>query len=278
MAGPRIAIHIPTDANPTNVAATNELLTKEPGLTFRNNTALTARLTAEGIGNRSEIAATALDLCLLHKTEGGISISETGLAWSRAREAIRGDLLHFLFFSRWTPELPLEFLKSWSYRQICLIYWKEASVDLTTAYIARTVEEVKTRAEMLVEGVGDLDDTSFGPRSIRGAHNWLSALTPPVLENSTFTRRTFCPPELLVLAFGYALREEEGVTEFDILLTPDRRAAICQVCLLDPDYLDKTLDWAMSVFPDLISPGTSAGFYGRFVRLHKLPSIEDVVR
>jgi len=32
------------------------------------------------------------------------------------------------------------------------------------------------------------------------------------------------------------------------------------------------------IFPQVIAPGTTAGFYGRFVRLHKLPQLADVIR
>src|SRR5690606_18800276 len=118
---------------------------------------------------------------------------------------------------------------------------------------------------------------------LTGAHKWMEALQPEVLEKSgreyrRFTRREFCPPELLIMAIGYILRDDPDATELDILLTPERRDALCQICLLEPSALDRALDWALPAFPTVISPGTTAGYYGRFVRLHKRPTFEDLIR
>jgi len=277
MATKKLAIHVLPDSNPQNVADLVREFARDPNLTFSTARGLVAFMKDSGSKSNGWVVSTATGMGILHKVDSVLSIASRGIALGSSKEALLGDLLHYCMFTGWSEEEPLEFLQSWSYRQICVRYWQERRVELSSEYIDRVVSETTANALEQFSQNGHFESASFGPKSMRGAHNWLSALTPPVLENSTFTRRTFCPPELLVLAIGYALRGEE-VTEFDILLTPDRRAAICQVCLLDPDYLDKTLDWAMSVFPDLISPGTSAGFYGRFVRLHKLPSIEDVVR
>ncbi len=127
-------------------------------------------------------------------------------------------------------------------------------------------------------GVGEFDEISFSRKSLTGARKWLDALQPTVIEDNIFTRRAFCSPELMLLAIGYVLRDDPDATEIDILLSRDRREQICRICLLAPESFDRTLDWAIPVFPKLIEPGTSAGTYGRFIRLHKMPTLQDVVR
>ena len=122
------------------------------------------------------------------------------------------------------------------------------------------------------------EDVSFGRKSLIGAQKWLAAVSPPVVTGKIFRRRTFCPPELLLLALGHVLKDEQPIVDVDILLTHEKREAICQVCLLEPDMFERTLDWSMSVYPGLIQEGTTAGFYGRFVRLSTLPMIEDIQR
>jgi hypothetical protein len=98
-----------------------------------------------------------------------------------------------------------------------------------------------------------------------------------VIENKTFTRRAFCPPELLLLAIGYLWRDDPDATQYDILLTRDKREMLCRLCLLDPDSLDPTLDWMLPRFPDIVQKGDDAGYYGRYIRLLKLPTLEDIV-
>jgi len=59
-----------------------------------------------------------------------------------------------------------------------------------------------------------------------------------------------------------------------MLLTPERREMLYRICLLEP-ALDRALDWMLPLYPQVI-PGTRAGIYGRFVRLHKLPELSDL--
>jgi hypothetical protein len=145
--------------------------------------------------------------------------------------------------------------------------------------VVRRVEEARNDAEAAFAemGLSELDPASFGPKSLAAIHKWLSALDPPVIENDVFTRRSFCPPELLLLALGWVVGRE-GLPETDVLLSRETRDAVCRVCLLEPTAFDRALDWMIPIFPRVIAPGTTAGFYGRFVRLHKLPELSDVIR
>lgn len=101
---------------------------------------------------------------------------------------------------------------------------------------------------------------------------------PDYKADRAFRRRDFCPPELFVMALAWVLRNDSDVTDVEVLLTREKRDAICRACLLSPEAFDRVLDWTIPTFPALLSPGTSAGFYGRFVRLHKIPMVEDLIR
>ncbi len=107
-------------------------------------------------------------------------------------------------------------------------------------------------------------------------NNWLEALVPPVIENNIFTRRSFCPPELTLLASGWVAQTMDGELDIDFLLTPPRREAICRLCLLEPNSLDNVLDWMLPNYPDIVQPGTSAGVYGRYLRFLKWPGVTDL--
>ena len=239
-------------------------------------------LEERGVGNRSEIRTTAKEINVLMETSQGLQITPLGLALAQVRDDARGDLLHLLLFTGWNENEPTAFMQSWAYRQCCLRYWSEEKVELTTAYIDRQVAETVDEAATAFASLGDFQASSFSRKSLNGAHNWLRGLNPAVVEKSdgieVFRRRSFCPPELLLLALGWLLRDELAVTEVDVLLSREKREQLCQICLLEPQALDRALDWMMPIFPNVIEPGTKAGFYGRFVRLRKLPTVEDVIR
>ncbi len=280
MATVKLSIHIPPDSNPTNVVQLTADLSRNPDARFESSSELLDYLSATGVGSRIEIVATASSMGILQKTERGIQLSANGMALARLRDEARGDLLHFFMYTGWSPEAPTDFLQSWAYRLVCDQYWELGDIDLTGEYLDRQVAEVISlaHAEFGQMDIGAFQEVSFSRKSLRGAHNWLEAVTPPVITDRRFTRRSFCPPELLVMAIGHVLGAEDNVIGLDVLLTPEKREAISRICLLDITAFDRALDWAMSIFPHIITPGTSAGFYGRFIRLHRLPRLQDVVR
>lgn len=287
MAAIKLNIHIQQDANPDNMTRTILLLASNADVNFPSHKGLLETLEENGIGSRIELPSTATSMGLLTKEGGAIRLSDDGLALSRIREEVRGDLFHFLLYAGWDAHHPLNFLQSWGYRNVCDRYWSVGEVFLTGSYLDRQVEETinEARDAFTAMNITEFDEISFSRKSLNGAYKWLLALQPPVLhpnspdaKDRTFRRRDFCTPELVVLALAWVLRHESAITGVDILLTREKREALCKVCLLSPEALDRVLDWAIPTFPALLSPGTSAGFYGRFVRLHKIPTIEDVIR
>ena len=266
MASKTLTIHIPPEANPENVSSLVDLLARDQGRSFDTVQELLDVAAIQGVGTRTEMQFTATKLGLVERRREGIGISQDGLAMSVVRKESRGDILHFLMYSRWSEIDPLDFLPSWSYRTICDSLWKAQSVKLTDDYLDQQVEETINRAETTFTeiDIGYSGGVSFSRKSLTGLNNWLKGITPPVIEGNTFARRAFCLPELLLLAIGFVFRGEDTPTGIDILLSREKRDAICRVCLLEPNSLDRALDWMIPIFPAVIQPGTSAGFLRAF--------------
>lgn len=273
----KLGIHVTPDANPENITKLI-LELSENDLTFDNDARLLAHLSAQGIGSRSEITNVAGNMGITEKNGTQTRLSSLGLILSRAREEVRGDLLHFLMYTGWQPQQPKEFLQSWAYRQVCDQYWDEGGVELSSDYLNRLVGDIINRAEAeFAQHSVMFDSISFSRKSLTGAEKWLEGLNPAVIENKHFERRNVCHPEIMLLALGYAFRDDPDMVEIDVLLTPDKRETIARLCLMEPNSIDRTLDWSIPRYPDVITEGTKAGFYGRFLRIKRLPRWEDIV-
>jgi hypothetical protein len=281
MASNRLIIHIRPDAEPTNIAALLRHMDRHRDQQIETIADLIGFSFEIGI-KRDEgesIAAMMQLLGLIMRDELGVHITNLGDSFLQIREDAQNDVLHFLFYILWSVNEPATAVKSWSYRYNVDRYWNVQTATLDADNVARRVEEARTDAEAAFAEMGleEVDPTSFGPKSLTAIHKWLHALNPPVIENNIFTRRSFCPPELLLLALGWVVGRE-GLPDTDVLLSREARDAVCRVCLLEPTAFDRALDWMIPIFPDVIAPGTTAGFYGRFVRFHKLPELADTIR
>lgn len=192
------------------------------------------------------------------------------------------DLMHYLHYTLWSEEEPMKNGFSWTYRALCGQLFEENERKLTHQYLESTVTHLmgSIRESPHFAGAVPVETkkgaVSLSTDSLNGVRKWLEALRPPVIENDTFTRRYFCPPELLLLALGWVARRTEAEIDIDMLLTQKRRELLCRVCLLDPTGLDRTLDWMLPLCPEVAEPGTRTGAYGRFVRLHKMPELNDL--
>ncbi len=284
MAPVKLSIHVPTEAKPENVSLLITNLSRDK-IIFPDTNNFNEYLIQINVNPRSEYRTTVASMEITHVCEGNINLSPIGYALSNIREEVRNDLYHYLMYRGWNFKKPLDFLQSWAYRYCCDLLWAKEDVEFTSSFINQIIEDVITTARDTFKNLGiqDFDEISFSRKSINGVQNWLEALRPPVLQSTSakmlYQRRAFCPPELLVMAIGYLLGQETTqAIEIDILLTREKREALCKICQLSPEALDRALDWAIPTFPEVISPGTAAGFYGRFIRLHQMPTFEKLIR
>lgn len=274
-----LGIHVPPDANPINLRVIIDQL-HESDRVFKSDSEMLSYLSSFGVAQRNEISSTASRMGITEKTDEGVRLSNIGHTIANMPDEVVADIFHFCLYAGWQEKSPRDFLPSWAYRLCCDQYWTTSEVILSTEYLNQQVAETISLAYDTFPqlGVEDFEDISFSRKSITGIHKWLDALDPSVVNQGSFKRRSFCHPELVALAIGYAFRDDPQITEIDVLLTPDKQDIINKVCLLEPNSLDRVIDWTISVFPNLFQKGTKSGFYGRFLRIKKLPSIEDLIR
>lgn len=277
----KLAIHIPPEANPID---TIKLVSVLAAGTYGFDTAINLLKfvdKAEDVGARTELTAILMLLGLLHRnSDNKLMLSPLGYSFAKFPEDLYGELLHLMFYQGWSQSQPQVFLPSWAYQKTCNDYWTIANIELSSDYLDRQVTEIIGNAEetFTALGVQSFAGISFSRKSLRGALGWLKALNPPVIIDEHFERRGYCPPETLLLAIGYALQDDPDAIDVDILLSAELQETICRACLLDPDYFDQTLNWMLPLYPDIISSDNEIGYYGRYIRLHKRPTLEDILR
>lgn len=199
-----------------------------------------------------------------------------------AKAELWGDLIHFIQYTLWHENKPEDNGFSWTYRNLSDYLWQLGSAQkVNHSFLEPVVSALINQAE--TSSYFEVEQTrkaavSLSRDSLRAGYYWLGELVPPVIENNTFTRRYFCPPELALLAVGWVAQQTEGELGIDFLLTPERREMICKVCLLDPAALDRVLNWTLPLYPNVLVSGTSAGVYGRFLRFLKWPEMSDLLR
>ncbi|MBN2393038.1 MAG: hypothetical protein JXR84_20080 [Anaerolineae bacterium] len=272
MAERHLTFHVPQEAEPSTLIPLLEAVNAEQA-EFDTVASLLDFAQQHGLMSRAEINSFASDCGLLQKDQvKGIGLSEAALWMLQLKPETRPDVVHYIIYSGWQAERPLDKTVLWSYRQVVDLLWRQPGADISK--ISNVIaEEIRNQIQETFES-----DPSFSPKSIRGVRKWLEALTPPVIENDIFTRRYFCPPELALLALGWVGQTLGGEVGIDFLLTLERREAVCRVCLLDPAALDRVLDWTLPLYPAVVRPGTGAGVYGRFIRFLKWPELQDLLR
>lgn len=267
-----LTFHIPQEAEPNVLISLLEAINAEQA-TFDTVASLLSFAQDHGLTSRAEVSIFANDCGLLQKdAKSRIGLSEAALWVLQLKPEVRSDVVHFLIYTGWQDKKPLDRTVLWSYRQVVDLIWQQPGVDISK--IANVIaEEIRNQIQVTFES-----DPSFSLKSVRGVRKWLEALIPSVIAADCFNRRHFCPPELVLLALGWAGQTLAGELDVDFLLTPERREAACRACLLDPAALDRVLDWTLPLYPAVIRPGTGAGVYGRFIRFLKWPELRDLLR
>ncbi len=163
---------------------------------------------------------------------------------------------------------------SWAYREVCKLLWTRGHInEIKTREIA---SEIITKAR---EVFGD--SVSFSPKSVNGVLHWLSELRPSVIMNDksssrkSFRRRSFCPPELLILAIDRLYSQHSRNYGSNVLLTEEVLNELCCTCLLEMNALDRVLRYAVNQF-DFVESGVGGG-WGRYIALHRKPELGDFI-
>jgi hypothetical protein len=268
----QITLHLDPVRSAENLALIIDALARDGRTTFASYAEITALIRRNyDYTDRTEPLSLARLLGLLVEVDSNLALSQTARAIHALRPAARYDVLHLLLYTAWSGPANPTLGVSWAYRACCDYLWREGAVRLDKSMIARLRADLYSAAAEQFPGATAL---SFSDKSLRGIRRWLEPLDPPVLEGDEFRRRDLCSRELLLLAIGQVAREDGTVLGADLLLTPERREAVCRVCLLAPSALDRRLDQVLPVYPQILAPGTRTGPYGRFIRLLAPPTIE----
>jgi hypothetical protein len=212
-------------------------------------------------------------------------LSEEGLAlWHLCQQKpmLWSDILHYLHYTLWNANTAVVHGFSWLYREFTNLLWYAKQTYINDALLRPTVgtligkvEATQAFESMIAKGTRS-GTISLSTHSLAGALNWLEALHPPVIVEQRFERRFFCSPELMLLGLGWVARTSGGEIGIDMLLTPERREAVCMLCLLDSSALDRIIDWILPLYPALMRTGTRAGTYGRFIRFIQWPRLASL--
>lgn len=272
MAAQRVTLHVDPVCSSANLLTLLDVLCRDRHDTFATAGDLVARVRADyEFTDRTEPVWIAHLVGLLEKDGQRYGLSETAHAIHAMRPAVRADVLHFLL---WTASHEEGRGISWAYRAVGGWLWEHGSVLLTPSTAKGLVADTLAAAPAAFPSAALF---SFSGKSVLGMRHWLALLAPPVLHGDEFRRREVCSRELLLLAIGEVARADGAAVGTDLLLTPERRADICRICLIELALLDRRLDQMIPTYPRLISPGTRAGAYGRFVRLHTMPKVGALV-
>jgi hypothetical protein len=212
---------------------------------------------------------TARDLGLVEGQR--LTLTDLGkhvLTLLRQKPGTWGDVMHALFYSSWSPQNATERCFSWSYRAMCDRLWEDGGRSVDRGQLVSEVVELAMQQFAT-------NRVSFSKDSVRGVLQWLSELRPPVLdaESQSFSRRSFCSPECLVLAMDFLYRSEGVDYQTNLLLGMEKQEIICKFCLLEPTAFDAVLDWAIGQY-SFLQQGSRGG-WGRYVVLTRQPQIGD---
>jgi hypothetical protein len=173
---------------------------------------------------------------LLRLTDQGRIIAEVSIF----QRQLLGELLHFLYYTSFASDIDLRF--SWSYRTICDHLWTTAPCAINRDRLVNIV--VQKASDQFGE-----TSVSFSTQSVMGILYWVGSLYPACLDapGRVFSRRLYCPLETFMLALHHVYQRysADGIS---VLLTPEIRQGVCQICLIVPEAFQEMLEQAEASF------------------------------
>ena len=275
---PKLVFHIEPSANPTKMPVLLQVVSEDQSIvrgTILDQIALERSIDSNRFQEARLLAEEHLNLI---QNDGGYKLTPQAEVILKKREAVQYDLLHYLFYTAWNQDQPEKHTQAWLYQTLCNHLWRLQELKLDFDNRQSLNQQFTNEGLTQFDGVpGFLPEKfSIGIKSLSGVLAWLRALQPVVIEDEQFHRRSACSAELFLLALSRSYALSEATVGMDLLLSPQRRDEICQLCLLDPLQFDRMLDWVIPIYPRFLAQGTRAGSYGRFVRLHRLVNVEDL--
>lgn len=186
------------------------------------------------------------ELSIVEKSRKSVALTELGQTISEAvlfQQPLLGELVHFLYYTRFDTDPSLRF--SWSYQTVCQQLWITAPCSINRDRLVNIVTQNATAY------FGE-DSISFSTQSVMGILYWVDSLHPNCLDESgqLFSRRLYCPVETFALALHhiYTRHRSDGLS---VLLTPEIRQEVCQMCLIVPEAFQEMLEHAETSFENI---------------------------
>lgn len=158
------------------------------------------------------------------------------------------DICHYLYYTSYQLKPTNAMGFSWTYQAITNYLWET---------IPKTCDEVN-----IVNKILDLAQTTFPDNQISlshwavsGVRNWLNQLDPPFIVTSnkfrSIKRRSFCSPELFLLAIDYYYKNNKNNYGTPIIINDINKEFISKLCLLDLNAFNNMLDLTKSIYPQI---------------------------
>lgn len=183
-----------------------------------------------------------------HRDHGEIYLSDLGKFIARAakyNQSLLPELIHFTYYTAYDANNPSTRF-SWAYRLVCDFLWRNQHLLINVHNLVTLVQE---QAQQIFHDYG----ISFSQNSIAGIINWLEALNPPCIMQSSSSRREFtfrllCPGELVLLALEYTRARESSPLASQLRLSKENRELIARLCLVEEGELDDLLQIAADAY------------------------------
>jgi hypothetical protein len=269
-----VTLHIEKAQAPGNILTVLDFLAQHSNEHYSKVTDLIQAISADYdyIDNKGQAVQMARLLGLLDARD--VIVTPRGAAVQRLRGGARADALHFLLYTGSTDAHGTQTSlrgRAWLYRAACDWLWAANSGVLHGAGAQQLAADLVGSAQLAFP---EAALPAISAKTIGGVRAWLAELDPPVLHAEQFSRRDVCSRELFALALGQLAHAHGAQLDVDLLLDAELRNDIARLCLIEPATFDRRLDQAVAAFPQALAPGSRAGAYGRFVRLHAFPTIE----
>ena len=188
--------------------------------------------------------------------------------WEMSR-SVAIDVLHGLQYGVWTQHSPDQHLASWAYQQVCDYLWEYQTLPTPQNLIAHIYDKLADLNESQI----DIGNAAFDTKSVNGAYDWLSPLSPPVLNgvretakgknfrNATFRLRSHCSTALFLMGLNWVAREAGNGYGDLWSVGPNQRQRVCRFCLIDESRFDFMFNETLRRFPKYLSVRRVGGLY-----------------
>lgn len=199
-----------------------------------------------------QLLASLVSLRIIERGEPGeLHLSKMGRLLAQCSKHLPHllpELIHFTYYALFDEQMQSPRF-SWSYRIVCDFLWNRHRYTLDVHQIIALVQESAQQTFSDFDQYG----VSFSQDSVTGITQWLEALDPPCISRSdkgakAFTRRSFAPPEIVLLALEFARLKFGVPTSSQLQLSTPVRDLVARTCLLETDMVLEMVEAAAEAF------------------------------